>query len=133
MVIGKTKFIEELYKDYIVEEYGKKYAFKIFKMYVLQLQYTNLSGKKSRTLHYHKIMSPEFLAVKKSWTGESCIQENFASHFLQNTVSLFFFCHTVFCPKNNRKTEKTSNRPELFFNFVVFLEKLPDVQHFFRF
>lgn len=29
MVIGKTKFIEELYKDYIVEEYNKKYKFKI--------------------------------------------------------------------------------------------------------
>ena len=29
MVIGKTKFIEELYKDYIVGEYDKKYKFKI--------------------------------------------------------------------------------------------------------
>jgi len=29
MVIGKTDFIVELYKDYIVEEFGKKYAFKL--------------------------------------------------------------------------------------------------------
>ena len=29
MVIGKTDFIQELYKDYIVEEYEKKYKFKI--------------------------------------------------------------------------------------------------------
>lgn len=29
MVIGKTDFICELYKDYIVGEYGKKYAFKL--------------------------------------------------------------------------------------------------------
>jgi DNA adenine methylase len=30
MVIGKTKFIEELYKDYIVDEYEKKYKFKLY-------------------------------------------------------------------------------------------------------
>jgi DNA adenine methylase len=30
MIIGKTKFIEELYKDYIVEEYQKKYRFKLY-------------------------------------------------------------------------------------------------------
>jgi len=30
MVIGKTEFIEELYKDYIVDEYEKKYKFKIY-------------------------------------------------------------------------------------------------------
>lgn len=29
MVIGKTPFIEELYKDYIVAEFDKKYAFKL--------------------------------------------------------------------------------------------------------
>jgi DNA adenine methylase len=29
MVIGKTDFIVELYKDYIVEEFDKKYAFKL--------------------------------------------------------------------------------------------------------
>ena len=29
MVIGKTPFIEELYKDYIVSEFDKKYAFKL--------------------------------------------------------------------------------------------------------
>jgi len=29
MVIGKTDFIQELYKDYIVDEYEKKYKFKI--------------------------------------------------------------------------------------------------------
>ena len=29
MVIGKTAFIEELYEDYIVDEYDKKYKFKI--------------------------------------------------------------------------------------------------------
>ena len=29
MIIGKTPFIEELYKDYIVEEYDKKYRFKL--------------------------------------------------------------------------------------------------------
>jgi DNA adenine methylase Dam len=29
MIIGKTKFIEDLYKDYIVSEYDKKYKFKI--------------------------------------------------------------------------------------------------------
>lgn len=29
MIIGKTSFIEELYKDYIVEEYHKKYRFKL--------------------------------------------------------------------------------------------------------
>ena len=30
MIIGKTKFIEELYKDYIVDEYSKKYKFKLY-------------------------------------------------------------------------------------------------------
>lgn len=30
MIIGKTKFIEELYADYIVGEYDKKYRFKIY-------------------------------------------------------------------------------------------------------
>lgn len=30
MIIGKTQFIEELYKDYIVDEYDKKYKFKIY-------------------------------------------------------------------------------------------------------
>ena len=29
MIIGKTEFIEELYKDYIVGEYDKKYRFKL--------------------------------------------------------------------------------------------------------
>lgn len=29
MVVGKTEFIESLYKDYIVDEYDKKYKFKI--------------------------------------------------------------------------------------------------------
>lgn len=29
MIIGKTAFIEELYKDYIVEEYDKRYRFKL--------------------------------------------------------------------------------------------------------
>ena len=30
MIIGKTKFIEELYDGYIVEEYDKKYKFKLY-------------------------------------------------------------------------------------------------------
>lgn len=30
MVIGKTKFIEELYKDFIVDEYDKNYKFKLY-------------------------------------------------------------------------------------------------------
>jgi DNA adenine methylase len=30
MIIGKTDFIEELYKEYIVEEYQKNYRFKIY-------------------------------------------------------------------------------------------------------
>ena len=30
MIIGKTAFIEELYKDYIVGEYDKKYKFKLY-------------------------------------------------------------------------------------------------------
>lgn len=30
MIIGKTEFITELYKDYIVEEYDKKYKFKLY-------------------------------------------------------------------------------------------------------
>jgi len=30
MIIGKTNFIEELYKDYIVDEYDKKYRFKLY-------------------------------------------------------------------------------------------------------
>jgi len=30
MVIGKTKFIEELYSGYIVDEYDKKYKFKLY-------------------------------------------------------------------------------------------------------
>ena len=30
MVIGKTKFIQELYNDYIVDEYDKKYKFKLY-------------------------------------------------------------------------------------------------------
>ena len=30
MIIGKTKFIEELYNGYIVSEYDKKYRFKLY-------------------------------------------------------------------------------------------------------
>ena len=30
MIIGKTQFISDLYKDYIVEEYDKKYRFKLY-------------------------------------------------------------------------------------------------------
>ena len=30
LVIGKTEFIENLYKDYIIEEYDKKYKFKLY-------------------------------------------------------------------------------------------------------
>jgi DNA adenine methylase len=30
MIIGKTPFIEELYKDYIVDKYNKKYRFKLY-------------------------------------------------------------------------------------------------------
>lgn len=30
MIIGKTKFIEELYDGYIVDEYDKKYKFKLY-------------------------------------------------------------------------------------------------------
>jgi DNA adenine methylase len=30
MVIGKTTFIQELYKDYIVDEYDKNYRFKLY-------------------------------------------------------------------------------------------------------
>jgi DNA adenine methylase len=30
MIIGKTKYIEDLYKDYIVDEYDKKYKFKLY-------------------------------------------------------------------------------------------------------
>ena len=30
MVIGKTAFIEDLYKDYIVDRYDKKYKFKLY-------------------------------------------------------------------------------------------------------
>ena len=30
MVIGKTDFIKELYKDFIVDEYDKKYKFKLY-------------------------------------------------------------------------------------------------------
>jgi DNA adenine methylase len=30
MIIGKTKFIEELYDGYIIEEYDKKYKFKLY-------------------------------------------------------------------------------------------------------
>ena len=30
MIIGKTKFIEELYGGYIVAEYDKKYKFKLY-------------------------------------------------------------------------------------------------------
>jgi DNA adenine methylase len=30
MIIGKTDFIEELYRDYIVDEYEKKYKFKLY-------------------------------------------------------------------------------------------------------
>ena len=88
----------------------------ILKMYVLQLQYTNLSGKKSQTLHYHKIMRLELLAVKKSWTREFCIQENFASHFLQNAVSLFCFCHLFFAQKQ-QENWKNVESSSTFFQF----------------
>jgi DNA adenine methylase len=30
MIIGKTKFIQDLYKDYIIDEYDKKYKFKLY-------------------------------------------------------------------------------------------------------
>ena len=30
MIIGKTKFIEELYSEYIIDEYDKKYKFKLY-------------------------------------------------------------------------------------------------------
>jgi DNA adenine methylase len=42
MVIGKTNFIEELYKDYIVSEYDKKYKFKL---------YNNRVGEEINTKH----------------------------------------------------------------------------------
>lgn len=42
MVIGKTDFIQELYKDYIVEEYEKKYKFKL---------YNNRIGNEINTKH----------------------------------------------------------------------------------
>ena len=30
MIIGKTDFIENLYKDYIIDEYSKNYKFKLY-------------------------------------------------------------------------------------------------------
>jgi hypothetical protein len=30
MIIGKTDFIVNLYKNYIIEEYDKKYRFKLY-------------------------------------------------------------------------------------------------------
>jgi DNA adenine methylase len=30
MIIGKTEFIKELYDGYIVDEYDKKYKFKLY-------------------------------------------------------------------------------------------------------
>lgn len=42
MIIGKTAFIEELYKDYIIEEYDKKYKFKL---------YNNRIGNEINTKH----------------------------------------------------------------------------------
>jgi len=30
MIVGKTDFISNLYKDYIVDEYDKKYRFKLY-------------------------------------------------------------------------------------------------------
>jgi len=42
MVIGKTKFIEELYNGYIAEEYDKKYRFKL---------YDNRVGEEINTKH----------------------------------------------------------------------------------
>ena len=42
MIIGKTKFIEELYNDYIVAEYDKKYKFKL---------YDNRIGEEINTKH----------------------------------------------------------------------------------
>jgi DNA adenine methylase len=30
MIIGKTELIMELYKDFIVDEYDKKYKFKLY-------------------------------------------------------------------------------------------------------
>jgi DNA adenine methylase len=42
MVIGKTQFIEELYKDFICDEYDKKYRFKL---------YGNRVGEEINTVH----------------------------------------------------------------------------------
>ena len=42
MIIGKTPYISELYKDYIVEEYNKKYKFKL---------YDNRIGDEINTMH----------------------------------------------------------------------------------
>jgi DNA adenine methylase len=42
MVIGKTSFIEELYRDYICDEYDKKYRFKL---------YANRIGEEINTVH----------------------------------------------------------------------------------
>ena len=42
MVIGKTPFIEELYRDYICDEYDKKYRFKL---------YANRIGEEINTVH----------------------------------------------------------------------------------
>lgn len=42
MIIGKTEFIEELYKDYIIAEYDKKYKFKL---------YNNRIGNEINTKH----------------------------------------------------------------------------------
>jgi DNA adenine methylase len=42
LIIGKTPFIEELYKDYIVDEYNKKYKFKL---------YNNRIGNEINSIH----------------------------------------------------------------------------------
>ena len=42
MIIGKTDFIVDLYKDYIVDEYDKNYRFKI---------HSNRVGKEINTKH----------------------------------------------------------------------------------
>ena len=99
----------------------------IFIMHVLQ--YTNLSGKKSQMLQCHKILNSELLAVKKSWTQESCIQEKIASHFLQNTVSLFFF--TLFFTQKQQENWKNGKSSSTFFQFVKFFSKITGRPAFF--
>ena len=68
MIIGKTPFIEELYKDYIIESYKKNYRFKLYggrrgdPSFLNSLIFAKIRKKMTRS---PKSQNPAFYKIQK--------------------------------------------------------------------